>query len=236
MEIDFSSMAKYLFLLLCIPLIFQSCSTKGNGESSGIDSTEIVVLKTFYSLYIEENAKNQIDEKAVSSLKRKYVTPELLKKIDNAELDYDPFLMAQDCDERWINTLTIIPKNVHEYTLCYSFSKGKQNCITLQLVKNENGYQITDIKGLEGNSDIRKEVDNSQNQSAIDGKWMLLCGDEEKASIEFLDSTSAYLNLYVTNNSLARLLVYVKCINEKAFVVRYGGLTGITRGNTDLKW
>ncbi len=133
----------------------QSCGQNNNNITN--PSTEITkenkeeekaihTLKEFYIAYISACDKIPQAFNTLASLKNKYLTKKLIRKLKTADLDYDPILNAQDCDESWVKTLEIKPvlgqKNV--YDVCYSYDNNK-NCIRLILINKNGNYLIDDI-------------------------------------------------------------------------------------------
>lgn len=106
------------------------------------------MLKTFYVIYISENAKESINKKRINIIKKKYVTEKLLNKIEKEELDYDPIINAQDCDVQWSKTLEITNdcKKSQIYIVSYIdvYSKRK-NTIKLFIIKEFGYFKISNI-------------------------------------------------------------------------------------------
>jgi hypothetical protein len=120
-------------------------------EKKSAEMQAIATLKEFYTLWITENAKSQIDENAIDAIKQKYISSDLLASLNELELDYDPFLDAQDCDEKWLKTIEIKPVEGKEnvFIVCYQthdFRGKRENCITLFIVKINGKYQINDTQ------------------------------------------------------------------------------------------
>lgn len=130
------------------------------------------MLREFYTLYIAENCKaGDFDVTAVRNIKNKYVTDKLLMKLDEAMLDYDPFLNAQDCDESWIKTLEIthIPNSDDIYQISYRYNNEHEQRITLFLIKKEGRYMIDDIMGVE---DTTGSSQSNVDESALDDPYI----------------------------------------------------------------
>ncbi len=154
---------KFLNFLLFASTLFilQSC-----GQSYKIDSHEITetqndeaikTLKEFYTAYMLEMSSG-INQKAEDSILNKYVTEELLIKIEKASLDYDPLINAQDAIAESIETLRVTSdeKQKEVYNVCYTdvySENGKKYCIELSLIKRDGRYMINDIL----NEDLSEE-------------------------------------------------------------------------------
>jgi hypothetical protein len=142
----------YLMFILIITIY--SCGQNSNSKYfTGVkvvdnrDEIAIKTLKEFYTMYITECAKVPENWENINSLKEKYLTKELQKKLKDKDIDYDPVINAQDCDEDWIRTLkinTVEGKDV--YTVCFVSSFDNQmTCIKLHLVNADGKYLIDDI-------------------------------------------------------------------------------------------
>ncbi|MBC9934150.1 DUF3828 domain-containing protein [Chitinophaga qingshengii] len=113
------------------------------------DEGAIKMLKQFYTSYITEEAKNDVDEKKINLLKKKYCTTALLNKLKHMELDADPFVHAQDYDATWINTLSVRKDaklaDVYHVSYLDAYAKEK-NTIKVQVVKEGNSYKIAALQ------------------------------------------------------------------------------------------
>jgi hypothetical protein len=136
----------YLYpFLTVILLLINGC---GQAQTKSSDEQAIKILNEFYSNYIIENSKSQIDQKTINSLKSKYCTSRLLNKIKIEDLDYDPFLNAQDCDAEWLKTLTITRDSRKPNFYIISFVdnlSNKKNYIRLSVIKEKDTYKIDTI-------------------------------------------------------------------------------------------
>jgi hypothetical protein len=116
-------------------------------------SQAIEMIREFYTNYIVACDKTPFDPANIENIKNKYLTKELLEKLANAALDFDPFLNAQDCDAAWIETLEVTHESKQEniYTVCYTnhqYNGEHTNCMMLLVVKNNGKYRINDIVGI----------------------------------------------------------------------------------------
>src|SRR5258706_4807038 len=77
-------------------------------QSSPTDKEVFSMLKTFYTNYILTWNNVSSPEKKLDSILKQYCDPQLLSKIKHktktGELDYDPFLKAQDIDTASLRT------------------------------------------------------------------------------------------------------------------------------------
>jgi hypothetical protein len=107
------------------------------------------MLKEFYTKYITEISKNSPNTKKLNSIRKQYCTAGLLSRIKELELDYDPFLNAQDTDDSWVKTLAVSKdpkKGKGIYVVSFSDSESKEKItITLSVVKEGEDYKIDGI-------------------------------------------------------------------------------------------
>lgn len=134
-------------------MLFSTFSCKSNQPQNNFSDEQILgMLKSFYTSYIIEDSKMPTNYEKLDSIKSKYCTANLLNKIENQfkkqELDYDPFLNAQDCDIEWLKTLTI-RKDTKKSNLYYvSYADNYNNTkITIRLivVKEKECYKIDSV-------------------------------------------------------------------------------------------
>ncbi len=107
----------------------------------------VEMLSDFYTQYITECDKMPLNTEAIDKIKEKFLTEELIQKLKTAELDYDPFLYAQDCDLSWLETFGIgCAGQDNAYYACYSYSPNHTRCVTLYLVGKDGYYLINDLE------------------------------------------------------------------------------------------
>ena len=98
-------------------------------------------LKVFYQSYIRESSK-------IESLKAKHCTAKFLVQIADAELDADPFLNAQDVEEKWAENLEITPESAakDQYKVCYTASfDNSKHCVKVTMVDEGGSWKIDNI-------------------------------------------------------------------------------------------
>lgn len=120
-----------------------SDTTSANPKSvNPNDSTALVFIRTFYEEYVLAYECNFED-----SVMRKYCRPELIKKLSNKELDYDPFLNAQDFDDNLLKTLDIKKSNDPQgyYVVSYVGYRNDNVYIAMSLAEDEGVYKISDV-------------------------------------------------------------------------------------------
>lgn len=129
-----------------ILMLFNIVSCKGQPQIETSDEEIMKMIKDFYTNYITENVKMPPDGSKIFSLKKKYCTTYLLEKINNQELDYDPFLKAQDSNIEWLKTLIIKkdPSKKGFYEVSYT-DNTKQIVIKLTVIKQNESFKIDSI-------------------------------------------------------------------------------------------
>ena len=152
---------KFLSYLLLVFFTIQSCgqsSSKNlNSQENDISTTSVTsyeeektiqFLKEFYVAYILECDKPDGNWKTLLSLRNKHLTKNLIKRLDELDLDYDPIIEGQDCDKSWLNTLEVNSeegqKNVFNICFFYAF-ENQMKCIRLSVVYDDGNYLIDDF-------------------------------------------------------------------------------------------
>ncbi len=145
-----------LFLIAAFVLFIQSCGPNNSKKQTATNSEitqAIEMLTEFYTHYLTEQDKMLSDgynPKTIEVIKNNYLTVKLQERLNFLELEYDPFLNAQDFSKDWIKTLEITPVEEIEdaYNVCYHYDNEHTNCITLFLVKENGKFKINDIENL----------------------------------------------------------------------------------------
>lgn len=121
--------------------------TPAPNNNTGND-TAIKTIRSFYTEYITADNGMPVNETQLNSIKRKYCTPRLIHALQQDEMDYDPFLNAQDCDLSWISTLSV-KRDTEEHDLYYVQYKDTASKETIHLklkLKYGNGeYKIDKV-------------------------------------------------------------------------------------------
>ena len=108
----------------------------------------ICMIKNFYTAYITENSKMPIDTLQIDALKKKHCTTSLLLKLENEDLDYDPFLNAQDCDINMLQSLNIKKAQVATDVYIISYlAEGHEDpvVIKMKVTKKGDAWMIDEI-------------------------------------------------------------------------------------------
>jgi hypothetical protein len=124
--------------------IFPSDTTSANPvRVNPGDSTAAIFIRIFYQEYLLG-----LENDFADSVRAKYCTPDLIKKLANMELDYDPFLNAQDFDDNLLKKLDIKRANDPQgyYVVSYMDDYNNENVyIVMSLAEHEEGYRISDL-------------------------------------------------------------------------------------------
>ncbi len=151
-------------------------------------AAEEQMLTEFYTLYITANAKMPPDIKAIDAIEKRYLSNELREKLLTAEYHADPFLNTQEYSMDWIESLEIsqVEGATSVFKVCYDYSPGHRNCVTLYLVKTDGHYLINDIEGL-----AYSDADNEVLTSPVRGGEQLEVGkiytDDDFEYVEYND-------------------------------------------------
>lgn len=112
-----------------------------------------VALQEFYHSYITEGAKSGSNASVLDAIQEKYVTKDLLSELQHAfsegELDYDPFINAQDFSLDWLATLKItkdeaLPDAYH-VSYANAYEKDGKTHIKLSVVNEAGQYKISKL-------------------------------------------------------------------------------------------
>lgn len=162
---------------ISVPAPAQKGSIVSNDTTSSSQQAQLSgmeMLREFYTLYITENDKMKRDDLRIATIKEKYVTPKLIAKIDSAmlyyNLNYDPFVNAQDYDTAWIKTLEIapVPERTNTFDICYTYNRNSKSCTTVVLVESEGKYMIDNFDGLDDKISVLKEKANDDPDFLLD--------------------------------------------------------------------
>lgn len=136
-------------LISCLIAAFALLNLSMPAHAKAPSDASMEMLKQFYTEYIKEILKTEPSEKKLHSIRKQYCTAGLLSKIQSVELDYDPFLNAQDADEDWLKTLSISkdPQRKKDGYIISLVDKDTQTKTTIKLlvVKEKERYKIDAI-------------------------------------------------------------------------------------------
>lgn len=133
-----------LFLLLLHILLFAKTA------QAQTDSAKMMLLN-FYKAYIPTFEMTGI--KQALKVQKQYSTAKLIawidKQTEKEELNYDPYVNAQDADQDWLKTIRIEKdaKTLNLYNVSFfdNFEK-KRRFVRLFVTKEGNKYKISGFK------------------------------------------------------------------------------------------
>lgn len=106
----------------------------------------ISFLMMFYKEYTSELKKKIVDFKVIDNIKKKYCTLKLINKLAQSELDYDPFLNAQDVNDDILKSIIINDTDEEGvYIVSYDGYNDDKIYVKLLLIKIEGDYKVSDI-------------------------------------------------------------------------------------------
>ena len=119
-----------------------------NIDSLKQKKVKIEFVENFYEEYISELSEMPMDLDRIDSLEKKFLTVELYKKLKEQDLDYDPFLNAQDFDDDILEKLAsnehTEKKDVVKVSYIDDYTSSTVS-IFLKVIELENGYKISSI-------------------------------------------------------------------------------------------
>ena len=111
------------FLCALILFVPEACNEK-SATTKAADTTVALsqsgaeeFIKNFYSAYISTQLKMPVDFRQADAIVDAACSKTLIEYLDTADLDYDPFLNAQDVFEAWQTHISIVPHD--SLPLCY---------------------------------------------------------------------------------------------------------------------
>jgi hypothetical protein len=130
-------------------------SNTGCAQSQNEDKEIKSMLKEFYTAYITEISENpnlKLMVVKLDSLKKKYCTVALRKKIPGLveQSSADPIIKAQDSNIEYLKTLAVEKdsKNTNQYIVSYYDSSNpaiEKTIIHLAVVKEKESYKVNDV-------------------------------------------------------------------------------------------
>lgn len=114
-------------------------------QNSPADKEVLSMLKSFYTGYVLTWNNFPTQQEKLDSILKIYCDPNLLSKIrrltKSGELDYDPFLKAQDVDTASLKTFSYRkdPKKADTYTFSYVANGGNFKPVIHLIVNRRNG-------------------------------------------------------------------------------------------------
>jgi len=109
--------------------------------------TGIEFLNNFYKEYHTVINEIPINETKYNNIKQKYCSNKLINMLDTIELDYDPFINAQDIDPNF-SQINVFKLNDSEKGYHIYFGNNKTNSVKLYLINNNDKLLIDSIADL----------------------------------------------------------------------------------------
>ena len=134
-------------VVLCL-FLGLSYGGRVRAQDSPADKEVYAMLQKFYTSYILTWNNVPGPEKMLDFILNKYCDAQLLGKIkkrtESGDLDYDPFLKAQDVDTASLKTFTFgkDPRRVDAFTFSYVANQGKYRPVIHLVVNRLNGSNM----------------------------------------------------------------------------------------------
>jgi|GEM_PF-6529750 len=111
----------------------------------GQDNSELIerTILRFYSEYVK-NFQN-VENRNIDSVRMKFSTECLINKLSSVELDFDPYINAQDCDSTLVKTLKVRFRRNNIALIQYGEGKYRYK-ILMKLVFSEDKWLIDGLK------------------------------------------------------------------------------------------
>ena len=162
----------YYFISACL-LLF-SCNNNNTQVSSSDDSTATIfsikrdtivekdtiapiqvakeetdeatkMILEFYDKYIRQQDKEFCEEELIR-IKKRYLSNELIRKVNSDELSADPIVKAQDIFIEWLDSIKVKKINSKRYNVyLFNFYDNRYDSIQLKVAKKKDRYIIDDI-------------------------------------------------------------------------------------------
>lgn len=146
---NFKNSIFIIFLIICVSCTNSNMKNENIAESKAkIETKEIKMdttiafINSFYKDYISVILEFPVNETKKNNVIKRYCSSRLINTLDTLELDYDPFINAQDIDNKSTNIKIDKLKNVRNGFIIY-FGDNKANFVKIH-INNENEKLIID--------------------------------------------------------------------------------------------
>jgi len=143
---------KRVLILACS--LFISVQSPANAAKS--NDTLADVVHDFYLFYIHEGFEKLKPCSKMKDTLEKYCTPSFLRRIsEDEEIDVDPFILAQDIDGSWRESMTIQKcsgNNPAAYKVCLwqnVYAGNKPHCLKVLLEQVQGRWKIDNVKRMQ---------------------------------------------------------------------------------------
>jgi len=117
-----------------------------------LSAASMAMLRKFYTAYIRTANRYQTDEDRLRPLLKAHCDPRLIARLQDkkysGDLDYDPFLKAQDVDLKWLRTLSVSkePKRTDGYVVSFVTNDNRATVDIHLVVNKQHGVlKIRDV-------------------------------------------------------------------------------------------
>ena len=139
------SFSPALLVRAMLSLVVSSSSVAAPAAATAAAREE---LAAFYRGYLAASSKVPVDAAQVDALRRAHVTAAFQKKLQQAELDADPFLNAQDVDEGWAAQVRVAADGAPDrYRVCLGAEGPAAHCVLVRVVLEANAWRIDGVSG-----------------------------------------------------------------------------------------
>ena len=103
------------------------------------------MILEFYDKYIRQQDKEFCEEELIR-IKKRYLSNELIRKVNSDELSADPIVKAQDVFIEWLDSIKVKKINSKRYNVyLFDFYFNRYDSIQLKVAKKKDRYIIDDI-------------------------------------------------------------------------------------------
>lgn len=126
-----------------------ACGHKSSAKAAApVDA--VSAIRQFYTEYIEEWLSDDADfETRIEAVKERHLSTELLDRLQRAELDFDPFLLAQDCDRSMLEKLTVEPADESDNAYIIGLWDSYNSQYSTVVLRVDTEGTIADISSVE---------------------------------------------------------------------------------------
>ncbi|MFB9057209.1 hypothetical protein ACFFU9_10695 [Mariniflexile ostreae] len=147
-------------LHVLLVLLVSGCKDKNDKD--------IQRIKDFYTSYLSIAEKIPYNKKGLDSLKTKYLTIDLIKRLESLKLDYDLILNSNDVDTRWDDNILVKKDSTNLNIYNVSYTNGS-SYIKIEITNTNGISKISDIENIM-NEQPKKNGDSSDIKNSFYSK------------------------------------------------------------------
>lgn len=163
---------RFLCISFLVVLLLSACSNQSNSDAKigdrdsivKIDSSNVgsttgwtvyppnsaeAMLMEFYKTYIQLSLNMPPNFDQIDPWINQHCTNAYIQYLDTAELDFDPFINAQDLSEAWVNNIKIVKSENHPYQYTVILNDPNNDNATTMIVLEvklvDGQYKIANI-------------------------------------------------------------------------------------------